>query len=291
MSLAQGRRALELSNSATLSPLHFTVGGGVVTPQAAPVVAVLRGSVGLTVTAGANLEVSADGFTWGQAAAVNAEGILFARYTPPGPVAVDAVRSLRLQTDDGEYQAEALELAGEPTPAEWEFLVLSRVPQAYREGPDGSDAMTAVVRALAWTTYPARLLVKRNDALHDPTLTPAWLLEDARVRAGLPDLTGFPTGTRRAIINAAAGIYDRGGQTAQLQELLELFTGVRPGFLGTGTYQVTLNLPGLPVDGATFTRAVDWWMPAWVVWQAYFGKYHDGTVYRDGTGDYGGTFV
>jgi hypothetical protein len=261
------------------SPLHFVTAGE-------PRVEILRGTPFTELEADSvSLAFSANGSSWDNASTINATGRVFARYTPQAAVTTDRVRPLTLLVDGIGHHAEALELTGVPTESQHIREMLTAIPVPYRED---SESIVAIAKTLAWLLYPSRVLISRHDALHNPTLTPSQHLEKLRLLLGLPEMRNLPVPIRRSLCANANQYYADSGLTRQLEELITIFTGVVPQINGTGVHQLELRLSGLPVDEATFKRQVQFWMPAWVVWTAFFGFYYDGEIFYDGARYYDG---
>ncbi|NJK44733.1 MAG: hypothetical protein HC933_10990 [Pleurocapsa sp. SU_196_0] len=277
--IAQSGRIISALN-AEPSPLHFVTAGE-------PRVEILRGTPGTDLAGDSvSLKFSSTGTSgWFNSVTIGGSGRVFVRYTPQAAVTVDRVRPLTLLVDSVQHHAEALELTGMPTESQHTRELLTAIPTPYR---DDSDAIVAVAKTMAWLLYPSRVLISRHDALHNPTLTPSQHLEKLRVLLGLPEMRDLPVPIRRSLCANANAYYADSGLTRQLEELITIFTGVVPQINGTGVHQLELRLSGLPVNEETFKRQVQFWMPAWVVWTAFFGYYYDGEIFYDGVNFYDG---
>jgi hypothetical protein len=249
-------------------------------------VEIVRGDAGVVLAGDSvSLQFSVNGSSWSNSLAIPSSGRVFARYSPQATITADKVRPLTLTVNAVQHHAEALELISAPTESQHTRELVGAIPSAYRED---SDAIVAIAKTLAWLLYPARVLISRHDALHDPRLTPSQTLERLRVLLGLPELRDLPVPIRRSICANANAYYADSGLVQQLEQLIAIFTGVTPQISGTGVHQLELRLSGLPVSEATFRRQVQFWMPAWVVWTAFFGFYYDGEIFYDGARFYDG---
>ncbi len=275
----QGRQVTRLD--AEPSPLHFVSGGE-------PRIEIVRGEAGQMLSSNnSNLAFSSDFLTWHNNLAIPPNGTLFVRYTPSAGV-IDAVFYPVLNVGGVLHHCEALELQSVPNETQHSRELVRAIPRAYRED---SHAMTAVAKTLAWLTYPTRCLLARHDALHNPQLTPSHHLEVLRNLVGLPELRGLPVTIRREICENANLYYSNSGLVQQLEQLIAIFTGITPTITGAGVHQLNVRLSGLPVEQATFIRQVQFWMPAWVIWTAFFGYYYDGEIFHDGQHFHDGTGV
>ena len=264
------------------SPLHFVSGG-----EAR--VEVLRGEAGQVLSSNNNnIAFSSDNTTWTTNLAMPPNKTMFVRYTPSSSSPSDAVLYPILNVDGVPHHCEALELNGIPNETQHTRELVHAIPKAYR---DDSQALTAVARAIAWLIYPSRCLIARHDALHNPRLTPSQHLEALRMLLGLPELRGLPVAIRREICENANLYYSNSGLVTQLEQLIAIFTGINPTITGAGLHQLDVRLSGLPVEQATFIRQVQFWMPAWVIWTAFFGYYYDAEAFYDGVIYYDGASI
>jgi hypothetical protein len=228
------------------------------------------------------LEFSLNGRSdWQTSMRVPLSGLLFARYTPTA-ITSDFVRYPSFTVGAVAYQAEALELTGVPLESQHQQDFLYALPRVYREGLLASEATVGILAALAWTAYPLRCLLVRNDALLDGSLAPSHTLEDIRQLFGLPSLEGLAVSMRRSIIANAANYFRRGGSTELIRELVEIYSSATPDIVYISPYRVLISTTPLPIPVESVKKQLAFWMPAWVEWDLYDGFFDDGTYYADG---------
>lgn len=257
------------------SPLFFVTGGD-------PRVEIIRGGVGLSLHShDSRLKFSLDGgltFPYSHLG-VPDEGIVFAQYTPDA-ITADALRTLAFNVNSTPYHCEALELVDVKTETQHVTELLRKIPEKYRLD---STALNVLTRAVAWGTYPLRVLMQKPEVLNDATLAPGHVLERLRELRNMPDFTGLPVASRREILRNSTRWYQYGGSSLVISEIIEALTGITTQVLGTGLYTIELHVSALPVDVTAFEKLVRYWIPAWTVITFFYGYYTDGEAFADGS--------
>jgi hypothetical protein len=229
------------------------------------------------------LEFSLDGRTgWQTSRIMPLSGALFARYTPQAPtLTADGVKALSFTINGVAHHCEALHLLNVPTPQRYEEDVLFAMPSVYRTGNLSSEALIAVVKTLAWLTYPLRLITQRPEILLDGRYCPSHLLEDTAKLLGLPTMQGLPVAARRALVANSATYFEQGGSYTQLKAILELYIGQPTEIYSVDPYAIVANTePFAAVEAAR--ENFRYWAPAWIAWQLYDGYFSDGAYFADG---------
>jgi hypothetical protein len=261
--------------SETPSPLFFVTAGE-------PRVEIIRGGYGFSIHSyDPRLKFSLDGgLTYPYSdLGVPPDQIVFAKYTP-NAISRDALQTLAFFVNSTPYHCEALELTQTTKESQHTKEILDSIPDAYQ---NDSMALNALAKAIAWGTYPLRVLMQKADVVNDPNLTPGHALERLRELRNLPDLTGIAVQTRRQIIANATRWYQYGGSSLVISEIIETLTGITFKAIGTGLHSIELRISALPIDTKAFEKLVRYWIPAWVQVTFFYGYYTDGEVFADGS--------